>query len=272
VSEAAAAGLLLLAAAAWAAAPADAGRVLARVRGAEITAADLARRLEALGRERPVPPDRHAEVLRLLVQEEVLLQAARAEGLEREQDVAARLEQARRRVLIEELLARRMAAAAGAVSEEDLQRGYRENLLRFLTETVQVSHIMVPTAAEAEAIRQELLAGKDFAELARARSRDEGSAERGGDLGPLVEGQAAAEFEAVAFRLKEGELSPVVQTEHGFHIIRGGARGSTLRPLEEVRGELEALLRQERQQAALQRLLQELTRAAAPEILDESLR
>jgi peptidyl-prolyl cis-trans isomerase C len=261
--------VLLLAAAATAQEPA--GRALARVRGVEITAGDLERRLALLGRERPVPPERHPEVLRLLIREEVLLQAAAAQGLAAEPGVRERLELARRQVLIDEVLKRRLAAAA-QVTEEDLQRAYRENLPRFISETVQVRHIMVPTEAEAEAIRRELAAGKDFADLARTRSRDEGSAEKGGDLGALAQGQTDAGFEAVAFRLKDGELSEVVQTEHGFHVLKGGPRGSTLRPFEEVREEVRQLLAQERQQETLQRVLAELEQSAAPEILDDRLK
>lgn len=263
--------VFVLAAAAWAQDPAGPGRVLARVRGVEITAGDLERRLAILGRERPVPAERHPEVLRLLIREEVLLQAAAAQGLPAEPAVQERLELMRRQVLIDEVLKRRMAAAA-QMSEEDLERAYRENLLRFVSETVRVRHIMVPTEAEAEAIRQELLAGKDFAELARARSQDEGSAEKGGDLGALARGQTDAGFEAVAFRLKDGELSEVVQTEHGYHILKGGPRGSAVRPFEEVREEVRQLLAQERQQDIVSRVLAELEQAAAPEILDDRLR
>lgn len=263
--------ILLLAAAAWAQDAPGPGRVLARVRGVEITAGDLERRLAVLGRERPVPPERHPEVLRLLIREEVLMQAAAAQGIAAEPGVQERLELTRRQVLIEEVLKRRMAAAA-RLNEEDLERAYRENMLRFISETVQVRHIMVPTEAEAEAIRQELAAGKDFAELARVRSQDEGSAEKGGDLGALARGQTDASFEAVAFRLKDGELSEVVQTEHGYHVLKGGPRGSAVRPFEEVREEVGQLLAQERQQETLTRVLGELEQAAAPEILDDRLK
>ena len=61
---------------------------------------------------------------------------------------------------------------------------------------------MVKTETEAEAIRKELADGKDFAELAKAKSQDTGSADKGGDLGMLSQGQAVPEFEAAAFALK----------------------------------------------------------------------
>lgn len=261
-------GLVLGAAVGAVAQDAGPGRVLARVAGVEITASDLERRLELMGGERPVPADRHGEVLRLLIREAILLRAAETAGIEREPGVQARMELGRRQILIEELLKRKMASVA-QVSEEELQRAYRENLLRFVTETVQVSHIMVATQAEAEAIRQELLAGKDFAGLARARSQDEGSAEKGGDLGPIATGQADPEFEAVAFRLKEGELSEVVQTEHGYHVLKGGPRSAAVRPFEDVREEVRRSVAQGKQQEALQKVLAELEQGAAPEILDE---
>jgi hypothetical protein len=247
------------------------GRVLARVHGVEITAGDLARRLELLARERAVPPERHGEVLRGLIREELLMRAIGTAGLERDPAVQARVETARRQVLIDEFL-RRAMASAGEVGEDELQQAYRENALRFLVETTEVSHIMVATAAEAEAVRKELLAGKDFADMARARSQDEGSADKGGTLGPITMGQTVPEFDAAAFRLKDGELSDVVQTEQGYHILKGGPRGTALRPFEEVREELRQTLVQGKQQEVLRKVLAELEQQGGVEILDERLK
>jgi peptidyl-prolyl cis-trans isomerase C len=245
---------------------AGAARVLARVNGVAITAGDVERRLQAIGQD-GATGERQGPVLRSLIREELLLQAAGKSDLERQPDVQARLELARRQVLIDEFL-RRGLVGLQSVSEEDLSRAYLENVPQFVVETVQVSHIMVATQAAAEAIRQELLAGKDFAELARARSQDDGSAAKGGDLGPIAKGDAEPAFEAAAFRLKPDELSEVVQTEHGFHVLRGGQHGTRVRPFEEVREELRQALAQARQREGVQKILTDLERGAAVEILD----
>jgi peptidyl-prolyl cis-trans isomerase SurA len=70
-----------------------------------------------------------------------------------------------------------------------------------------------------DAVRAEALGGADFATLARERSED-GSAERGGDVGTLGRGRMAEAYEMAAFALAENELSTVVETEYGFHVIQ----------------------------------------------------
>jgi len=89
--------------------------------------------------------------------------------------------------------------------------------------------VVVPRAAEealaaaraqAEEIREQLLAGEDFAQLARRHSVDPGSRERGGELGWVRRGRMVPEFERMAFAVRQGEISPVVETTFGFHIIK----------------------------------------------------
>jgi peptidyl-prolyl cis-trans isomerase C len=261
------AGLLLAAGAGQGLAQdAGAGGVLARVNGVAITAGDLDRRLQALG-QGGAPGEPPGAVLRSLVREELILQAAAKADTERQPEVQARLELARRQVVIDAFL-RQGLSALQTVSDEELSRAYLENMPQLVVETVEVSHIMVETQAAAEAIRQELVAGKDFGELARARSRDEASAAAGGDLGPIARGDAEPAFEAVAFRLKPGELSEVVQTEQGFHVLKGGPHGRRVRPFEEVREELRQAVVQSRQREGVHKIVEELERGATVEILD----
>lgn len=74
--------------------------------------------------------------------------------------------------------------------------------------------------AKAEALLAKLVKGADFATLAKAESEDVGSRAKGGDMGYIAKGATAANFEAVAYSLPIGELSQVIQTEYGFHILR----------------------------------------------------
>jgi peptidyl-prolyl cis-trans isomerase SurA len=71
-----------------------------------------------------------------------------------------------------------------------------------------------------ETIRQRIVNGEEFAMLAKQFSEDPGSAKRGGDLGWGKRGSYVPEFEAAAFRLEPNELSPVIKTEYGYHIIQ----------------------------------------------------
>lgn len=250
----------------------EANRVVARVNQVEITYGDFKSRLESFERERgSIPWEKWGEVLRGMMQEEVLLQGAMAEGLDKEASVKARLEQARRQVLIEELIRRKVLAQA-RVSDEEARKRYENSKPLFSTESVGTSHIMVKTRAEAEAILKELQAGTDFAELAKAKSQDTGSAEKGGDLGPLRRGQTVPEFEEEAFRLKDGELSAVIQTQYGFHILRGGPHATVVQPFDEVKDRIRQMLLQEKQRETFTALMADLEKRAATEIFEDRLR
>jgi len=250
----------------------EANRVVARVNQVEITYGEFKSRLESFERERgSIPREKWGEVLRGMMQEEVLLQGAMAEGLDKEASVKARLEQARRQVLIEDLIRRKVLAQA-RVSDEEARKRYENSKPLFSTESVGTSHIMVKTQAEAEAILKELQAGTHFAELAKAKSQDTGSAEKGGDLGPLRRGQTVPEFEEEAFRLKDGELSAVIQTQYGFHILRGGPHATVVQPFDEVKDRIRQMLLQEKQRETFTAFMADLEKRAATEIFEDRLR
>ena len=137
-------------------------------------------------------------------------------------------------------------------------------------EEVRARHVLVPVdltapaadrdraRAEAESIRTALLAGADFAATARERSGD-GSAAQGGDLGWFARGKMVPEFEGAAFALPEGQLSPVVETAFGFHVIRvEGRRGGGTVPLAEARDALREKLLAARRKAAIEETLARL--------------
>ncbi|HWU40730.1 MAG TPA: peptidylprolyl isomerase, partial [Candidatus Acidoferrum sp.] len=158
------------------------------------------------------------------------------------------------------------------ITDENVRKMYEENKPLFTTETVRVSHIMVKTAEEADAILKELQEGKDFAELAKAKSQDTGSAEKGGDLGELRHGQTVQEFEDEAFHLKPGELSPVIKTQYGYHILKGGVHSSVVQPFDEVKGDIRKSLLQKRQEETFLAFMAELEKKAKTEIFEDQLK
>ncbi|MDP3823276.1 MAG: SurA N-terminal domain-containing protein [Burkholderiales bacterium] len=141
-----------------------------------------------------------------------------------------------------------------SVSEEDLRKHYTENEQRYTTpEERRASHILIkaekgaPEAdrAKAKAKAEALLADLKknpaaFAETARKNSEDPGSAEKGGDLDFFGRGAMVKPFEDAAFGLKPEELSAVVESDFGYHIIKLAAvKGGEKRSFESVRAELE---------------------------------
>lgn len=124
-----------------------------------------------------------------------------------------------------------------AISDADLQKYYDTHKSEFqVGETRKVSHILIapkaakagaPTQAEtdaakakAEKLRQEIANGADFATIAKANSDDPGSKAQGGDLGNVTKGMMVPEFDKAAFSLKKGQLSTLVKTQYGYHIIK----------------------------------------------------
>ena len=88
-----------------------------------------------------------------------------------------------------------------------------------MASSVHAAHILVKTEQEAFVALYDLGAGKDFADVARAKSVCP-SAKKGGDLGWFSKGKMVKEFESAAFSLKPGELSKPVKTQFGWHIIK----------------------------------------------------
>ena len=141
-------------------------------------------------------------------------------------------------------------AATINVTEEQLRAAYASALDNFrMPERVHARHILLKTEgksdaekkalqAKAEDLLKQLKNGADFAELAKKNSQD-GSAEQGGDLGWFVRNQMVPEFDSVAFALKPKELSGVVTSQFGYHIIQVLEKDAAkLKPFEEVKDEL----------------------------------
>ena len=134
------------------------------------------------------------------------------------------------------------------VPEAEIERTYNEQIEQYSTPgEMQASHILFSTEdedeasvrARAETVLAQARSGADFAELAREYSDDEGSAAVGGDLGLFGLGRMVPEFEEAAFAMEPGEISDLVRTQFGFHIIKVVEKQeSTLRPLEEVHDQI----------------------------------
>jgi peptidyl-prolyl cis-trans isomerase D len=151
-----------------------------------------------------------------------------------------------------------------SLSEDDLRTYYEQNKARYgAPEQRRASHILIrlePGAPPAEreramtrarALAAQARGGADFAALARANSQDPGSAVQGGDLGLFTRDAMVKPFADAAFALKVGEISDVVESDFGLHVIRVSAiQPAGEQPFATVRGAIEAELR--RQQAGRQ--------------------
>lgn len=166
------------------------------------------------------------------------------------------------------------------VTEEEARKFYDQNPDKFTrSETVKASHILIGTepnaSAEdkkkarekAEKLRKELAGGADFAELAKGNSSCP-SSQKGGDLGFFGKGQMVPPFEKAAFELKPGEISDVVETQFGYHIIKlTEKKPAETVAFKEAQARIEEYLKGQKINAAVGDFVTEARKTAKVEIL-----
>jgi peptidyl-prolyl cis-trans isomerase D len=150
------------------------------------------------------------------------------------------------------------------VGGQQIERYYNDNIQQYSTpEQVRASHILLKTEGkddaavkkQAEDLLAQIKKGASFEELAKKHSQDEGSAVKGGDLDFFNKGQMVPEFDKVAFELQPGQMSDVVKSQYGYHIIKvTDKRAPTQKTLAEVRSQIEDTLKYEQAQTAAQKL------------------
>ncbi len=172
----------------------------------------------------------------------------------------------RKGLTINEFLEKELADS-GNITEEDIQEAYKAD------KTATVRHILFNTVGksdsakqairdEAEDVLQKARQGADFAELAKKYSDDPGSKEKGGLYENFGRGRMVKPFEEAAFNLPIGSISDLVNTQYGYHIIKVIGRQKEERPFEEVRPQLEAQLKKEREQNVYQNYVSKLKEKA----------
>ncbi len=151
------------------------------------------------------------------------------------------------------------------VSDQEIEGFYDNNIELFTAGEgeIRASHILVESKEDAEDIIAKLDDGADFAELAKEYSIGP-SAPNGGSLGFFGKGVMVPEFEDAAFALDVGQISPPVESQFGWHVIK---RDSDVIPLDEARDSIESSLKQEKESSALQVYMSQLRKSAEIAIL-----
>ena len=215
------AGLIFLCVAVGNALAQDNSTVLARVGDVEITQEDFNHVLEGIPvqiRQQYMSSDGKAKLLEQLVDMHTFALEAKRLKLDKDPELQRKIKDIEKRVLATGYVD--YLNKTIRVGDDQLMAYYNDNKSEFVQkEQVRARHILVKTEAEARAVLEELKAGKDFVKLAEEKSVGP-SGKRGGDLGWFSRGRMLPGFEEVAFSLKKGEISDVVKTRFGFHVIK----------------------------------------------------
>ncbi|MCD6412811.1 MAG: peptidylprolyl isomerase [Elusimicrobia bacterium] len=183
-----------------------------------------------------------------IVNESILVELAKAKGIHRRPAVKTRLEALKDQILLEYIVDE-LKKDKLKVTEKEIDDYYEEHKDFYLhPPRVRVSHILVPTENEAEKIYKQIKEGASFSDLAKKKSIDRETASRGGDLGFFEKGEMVPAFENAAFALKNiGDISPVVKTAFGWHIIKlTGKSKAAAKTKEEARDEIEQIIRKQK--------------------------
>lgn len=245
--------------------------VVATIGDEKITASDIDAIISQMpeqARARFESPEGKREFVSSLAQMKLLAQEARKRGLDKEPDIKRQLD-----LISEQLLARGLAEKVVKdiqITDADMTKFYNDNKDKFnVGPRVKLRHILVSTEPEAKAILAQLKKGADFSTLAKEKSKCP-SAPKGGDLGWATKGMMVPEFENVAFALKKGEMSGVVKTQFGYHIIMcDDIQPGKQLDMAEAKPAIERQMKGEKSEAAIKALIEEVKKATPITIKEE---
>jgi peptidyl-prolyl cis-trans isomerase C len=263
------------ASAASASAQSDSGKVIATYANKKFTQADFARELDRLpprSRTQLTTPDRKRQFVDNYILNDLLASEGSARGYDKDPDIDRQIEELRRRLVVQRVM--KDFQEPPDISDEEVKSYYEQNRRMFSGSQIRASHILVKDEEQAKKIREELRQDPSkFEELAKTSSTDTATAARGGDLGFFGQGRMVAPFEQAAFALeKPGDISDVVKTPFGFHIIKlTDRKEGTERPFEEVKERIRVNLMNQKRQDETQKRLDELREKANVKVDDAVL-
>jgi len=192
-------------------------------------------------------------MLEQLINMNLAAQAAEKDGLANEPEVKSRLDLLRTQILAE--AASEKYVKSHPVSDDEVKAAYDSEVANMPKE-YKARHILVETKEAADAILKELGAGGDFAKIAKAKSKDPGSAAKGGDLGWFSAQAMVKPFSEALAKLEKGKMTTApVQTQYGWHIIQlDDVRAPTAPAFEDVKDQVKTFAQRKKLQAYLDEL------------------
>jgi peptidyl-prolyl cis-trans isomerase C len=206
-----------------------------------------------------------------MINRELLYRDALRKGLDQDDRIQYKIENYRRNLLVNELLKQELEGMA-IVTDEEVWHYYTSNQEQFTKESLEASHILLKNKDNAEMVLRLINRGENFSEMAKKFSIGP-SRDIGGNLGIVTRGQMVPELEDALFSLeKTGDISPIVKTEFGYHIIRlDKPKTTSIQPFEEVEGMIQEILTEEKEVEFLEEFVENLKQGIEIEINEELL-
>ena len=245
-------------------------KILARIGDRYITVGEIENRISKL-------PPHYQEVVNKnkkkflddIVVDELFYEEAIRQGLHKDPETNDVIREAKKKILMARLIKEEVEDKI-FVTDDMMREYYEENKEQFKTpELWRASHILVKTEEEAESILEELSKGKLFEDLARERSQD-ATAARGGDIGYFSRSHLVPEFEEACLQLETGEVSDVVKSRFGYHIIRlTDKKESQTEGFERARRTIHDILKRIKRKELFNNLVNRLKRTYRVELADD---
>jgi peptidyl-prolyl cis-trans isomerase C len=210
--------------------------------------------------QQPDSPQVREQAREMLVTRELVLQDADKRGLIQKEAVREQLEQARMGVLIAAVFEDYVEKEG--IAESDLKAAYESVKTQYAGKEYHVEHILVEKESDAKAITAQLKAGANFGEIAKAKSKDPGSAPNGGDLGWVSDKALVPEFSKSMVQLKNGQTTDKpVKSQFGWHIIKvTDVRDVKVPSMDEIKDQLKQMITSDQnwQKAKFSEMMQKL--------------
>ena len=228
------------------------------VNGKAIPKSQLDKLVEKTGK--PDNPQVRDQAREMLITRELILQEADKRGVIQKESVRDQLEQSRVGVLVaavfEDFVERE------GVSDAELKAAYENIKDEYTGKEYHVEHILVDKESDAKAIIAQLKAGANFEDIAKAKSKDPGSAKNGGDLGWVSDKSLVPEFSKAMVQLKNGQITDKpVKSQFGYHIIKTiDSREAKAPSFDEMKDQLKQLIMADQnwQKAKFSEMMQKL--------------
>lgn len=247
--------------------------VLAMVNGVPITKSQLVPLVDQYldkSKNAAMSKEDRLQILKGLITRQLILQQKESNDIRKEERIVKQVKDFEDRLVVDAYLTKSVGKHL-TVTDAEIKEYYQQNLTKFASPPkVKARHILVRNRKEAEQVMKKLRNKGDFAKLAKEYSIDLPMAREGGSMGTIEKGRTLPELEKVLFVLNVGEISDIVETRFGFHILTVDEIITTqYRPLNEVSEAVKSAILMQKEAKAFDEMSGKLEKNAKIEIFED---